>query len=139
LDGVPCPGMCSGIRLAAWTILAALILAGCTGTTNESGKHTTATSPPSLVIPSASLTLSGKDMQDVEFIALLIKWAKRDNYPLGDRDQLIAAGAQVCASIDRGETLITASADLMDTFGFSGKQAQAVGVAAVQVYCPEHN
>jgi hypothetical protein len=102
LDGVPCPGMCSGIRLAAWTILAALILAGCTGTTNESGKHTTATSPPSLVIPSASLTLSGKDVQDAEFMALLIKWAKRDNYPLGDRDQLIAAGAQVCASMDRG-------------------------------------
>jgi hypothetical protein len=118
--------------------VAALLLVGCGAPTTSSVSSSRTSTPSSLVFPSASLTLSGKELQDAEFMALLIKWAKRDNYPLGDRDQLIAAGARVCALMGQGESLISASADVMDAYGFSGKQAQAVGVAAVDVYCPEN-
>lgn len=97
-----------GSPLKALLIISGVIAAfmvGCTvlivlGGSNHSGKPSSSRSvppaSPSLVIPSASLTLSGKDLKDAQFMALLIKWAKRDNYPLGDRDQLIAAGARVC-------------------------------------------
>jgi hypothetical protein len=124
--------------MKAWVLVAALLLVGCGAPTTSSVSSSRTSTPSSLVFPSASLTLSGKELQDAEFMALLIKWAKRDNYPLGDRDQLIAAGARVCALMGQGESLISASADVMDAYGFSGKQAQAVGVAAVDVYCPEN-
>lgn len=137
-------------RVWPWVVLGVVVFffGGCTvlvviGSGGESGKRSTATSlttpPGSVVIPGASLTLSPNEAKDVEFMALLLKWAKRDGYTVGDRDTLIAAGADVCASMDRGESLISSSADAMDKFGLAGKQAQAVGVAAVEVYCPEHN
>ena len=68
----------------------------------------------------------------------LIRWANRDGYPLGDRDTLIAAGRQVCTLMGQGETMISASAEMMDAYGLSDKQAQAVGVAAGDVYCLEN-
>jgi hypothetical protein len=99
------------------------------------------------VMPSTSLTLSGDELRDAEYMATLIQWAQRDGYPLGerdgfpilaDRDELIAAGHQVCALEGRGENLISASADVVRAYGLSGKQAQAVGVAAEEMYCPEN-
>jgi hypothetical protein len=125
------------LGIIAGAVAALIVVASIIGGLQGGGRDSTAP-PGSLVIPSASLTLSGKELQDAEFMALLIKWANRDGYPVGDRDTLIAAGAAACASMDRGETLISASADLMHSFGLPGKQAGAVGTAAVEVYCPEH-
>jgi Protein of unknown function (DUF732) len=68
-------------------------------------------------------------------MATLARWAQRDGSPLGerdgaivaDRDELIVAGHQVCASMDRGESMISASAEVMRADGLSGGEAGAGG------------
>jgi len=150
----------STMRHMRWTaavLAAVLLLAGCgssattfptTVSTNQGAGSPpmSGTAPP--VMPSTSLTLSGDELRDAEYMATLIQWAQRDGYPLGqrgdgfpivaDRDELIADGHQVCTSVSQGESMISASADVMRAKGLSGAQAQAVGVAAVDVYCPEN-
>lgn len=79
---------------------------------------------------------SGFTAKQDEYMALLTKWANRDGYAVGDRKTLIEAGEEVCNLIAGGESNISASASLMDTYGVTGKQAQSVGVAAAQTLCP---
>jgi hypothetical protein len=130
----------------AWLLVAALLLAGCGAATTSSVSSSRTFTPSALVSPTA--TLSGGQRRDAEFMAELVTWAARDGYPLGergdgfpivaDRDELIAAGHQVCASVRQGESMVSASADVMRAKGLSGEQAQAVGVAAEDVYCPQN-
>lgn len=92
-------------------------------------RHTTQPSPP----PRADAA-----SKDSRFIARLTGLAERGGYALGNPDQLIAAARELCAMVSSGEPLAGASAALMTGYEFGGRQATAVGVAAVDVYCPEN-
>src|SRR6476620_3926433 len=57
------------------------------------------------------------------------------------RDVWRRAGRQGCSWLDDGTDTgtIEASAHAMKQFGLSGKEAQAVGVGAVETLCPAHD
>lgn len=78
----------------------------------------------------------GSRSADDRFLALVTLWANRDGYTLADRDTMISAGGKVCALVGAGRPLSQASAGLVSEFGLAGDQAQALGLAAVNAYCP---
>lgn len=60
-----------------------------------------------------------------------------DGYPVNDRDRLIAGAQQVCAMVNAGQTPFYAAKTLKIRYGYGSLQAQRIGTAALQVYCPE--
>jgi hypothetical protein len=116
-------------------ILAFMALVSTRHHHDTSTSSSTATST-AVTAASASASAPATSTGDA-YIALLAKWSKRDGWPMGDTDQLIAAGHKVCALMKAGEGNIVASHDVMQQFNFSGQVAQAVGVAAWDTFCPD--
>lgn len=119
-------------RIAIVAALTLTLVAGCGGSKTAESVSTSSSSSSAASGPTGSQSL------DNEYIALLTKWANRDGYTLGNRATLIEAGREVCDLVSGGESVISASASLMDSYGLSGKQAQSAGVGAVNVLCPEN-
>lgn len=73
--------------------------------------------------------------QEDDFVAQL----QKAGYTDVGRKTLVQAGDSVCDEFlaDEDTSLIEASAALTDTYGFTEKQAQEVGAAAVENLCPE--
>jgi hypothetical protein len=117
-------------------LVAGAVLALVFGATACAGGTPTATSTSATTTPSLS-----DAAKDNAYIALLTKWAIRDGYPMGDQGELLQAGRQVCSLLDTGKetSMISASADVMRQLDLSGQVAQAVGVAAVETLCLEHD
>ena len=99
---------------------------------SDSSSRSSSSSPATGSVGSTSAS------KEDAYISLLEKWATRDGYAVGDRATLIAAGNAACSRMSGGEDVITASASVMDSYGLPGKQAQAVGVAASEVLCPQN-
>jgi uncharacterized lipoprotein YajG len=108
---------------------ATLLLAGC-------GAGPTATTPATT---SVATTTAAENRQDA-YLVLLTKCPRRDGCQMGNTDELIAAGHEVCALLDQGTetSVISASARVMEKFDLPGQVASAVGVAATETLCPEH-
>jgi hypothetical protein len=117
-------------------LVAGAVLTVVFGATACGGGAQTATSTPATATPSVS-----DAAKDDAYIALLTKWAIRDGYPMGDQGELLQAGHQVCSLLDAGTetSMISASANVMRQLDLSGQVAQAVGTAAVETLCLEHD
>lgn len=82
--------------------------------------------------------LSADELAEAEFSAALIQRGVQFH---GDaqRDRLIRHGRTVCERLtEPGATMISASAELMDNYGYTGHDAGVIGWAAVQAFCPQH-
>lgn len=117
-------------------ILFGLIANQCSSPSSDKAA-TNNTSSRNAVAPTQAASTSTDDA----YIALLQKWATRDGYVMGDRELLLEAGHQVCVWLTDGtdKDLIPASAHAMRQYSLPGKQASAVGVAATETLCPEHD
>lgn len=91
--------------------------------------------PPQRAAPPVRADYSAEDNR---FIALVAERAYRQNYPVGNHGKLFEAARVVCARVGSGSSLIDASSSLMVGYDFTGKQASGVGIAALEVYCPEN-
>ena len=121
--------------------LGALILFGFLASQCGSPSSDKAASSKTSSRSTAPSTQAAGTSNNDAYIALLKKWATRDGYAMGDRELLLEAGHQVCVWLTDGvdNDLITASAHAMRQFSLPGKEASAVGVAATETLCPEHN
>lgn len=80
--------------------------------------------------------LTPDEMAEAQFSAILIE--KGVDFDASDRDELILRGRTVCVYLSQPDTsLISATAELMDTYGYSRRTAGAISYAATEVLCPE--
>lgn len=73
-----------------------------------------------------------------QFVAQVRSWADRDGFPVAGSDTMVTAGRVVCARVGAGQSVTDASSTLMVGYGFTEKEAQAVGATAVDILCPEN-
>lgn len=118
-------------------VLVALVGASCAGRGDRgSSTANSSTSRSSSAAPSASSSPTPQSDAD-RYYALLQKWATRDGYPVGDRDEMIKYGNIACVEMAQDPTLgtIGAGAKLTDEYNLPGKQAGAIAGAADDVLC----
>lgn len=103
--------------------------------------RTTATSAPTPSTPGRVRLediLTPTENAEAEYIAALIADGVQFDGD-AERNELILRGRTVCVYLSQpGTSLIRASVELMDTYGYSRQDASAIAVAAVEELCPQN-
>lgn len=129
----------AGVIALLWTGIGALFAHDSTGFPTAQRITATPTHSPPGHPPASAVAVPSADARptDDRFLATVAA-ANPERYPRANRDEMILAGRQVCAMVSAGRSVTDASRTLVMGYGFSTKQARAVGLAAVGVYCPEN-
>lgn len=159
MTGEKKPTVWSTLGVAGIVVLVAAglmaLLRAVDGGGDTAGQETTATSTASSRAvaprtttarsPSPTTTSSKVKLEDLltpdeiaeaQYSAILID--KGVDFDASGRDELILRGRTVCVYLSQPDaSLISATVELMDTYGYSRDTASAIGFAAVEALCPE--
>lgn len=113
-------------------VVAALALTGCGGGSPAETPTSTKTSTVSAA-PAPTFEVPEHGVDDLD--AMLIAELKARGFD-GDLDEATNAGAGLCVLANE-VGLINASAETMDTYGYTPEQIEAVTAAALASYCPD--